>query len=128
MGKSFPHPLGVFCTHLEPPICRIIEKSSFLGYRLILQILPYIILYEFLELFEFSEIRSFASPPHVPLLCQRILYEIAIRSNYSTGCRNRSSSMHTFSEDFISVLANKYVFEFKVVSLLSGSSQGCGFR
>ena len=29
MGKSFPHPVGVFCTHLEPPICHLIQKIYF---------------------------------------------------------------------------------------------------
>jgi hypothetical protein len=23
VGKSFPHPVAVFCTHLEPPSCHI---------------------------------------------------------------------------------------------------------
>jgi hypothetical protein len=30
VGKSFPHPVGAFCTHLEPPSCHI-AKIIFLG-------------------------------------------------------------------------------------------------
>ncbi len=26
VGELFPHPVGVFCTHLEPPNCHISEK------------------------------------------------------------------------------------------------------
>ena len=46
MGKAFVHLVGVFCTHLEPPICHIIQKIKvFVNYRSILGIFHYIILY-----------------------------------------------------------------------------------
>ena len=31
-GKLFPPPVGVFCTHLEPPKCLIMQKSDFSGF------------------------------------------------------------------------------------------------
>ena len=57
IGKSFPHPLGVFCTIHNPPKSRIIKKINFSEKRPYLVISPIIPL----ELFEFSEIRSFGS-------------------------------------------------------------------
>ena len=29
VGEVFPHPVGVFCTHLEPPNCHILKKRCF---------------------------------------------------------------------------------------------------
>ena len=31
MGKSLPHPVGVFCTIPNPPKCHIMQKSFFFG-------------------------------------------------------------------------------------------------
>ena len=40
MGKSFPHPVGVFCTIPNPPKSRIIKKIDFWPYLVIFRIIP----------------------------------------------------------------------------------------
>ena len=39
--KLFPHPVGVFCTLLEPPNCHIMQKSYFSGFS-VFSLIPYI--------------------------------------------------------------------------------------
>ncbi len=40
VGKWFPHPVWVFCTHLEPPKCHIRPKSIFCNIPFLLYFYP----------------------------------------------------------------------------------------
>ena len=40
-GKSFPHPVAVFCTHLDLPKCHIMQKIVFGGVSAISSDIPY---------------------------------------------------------------------------------------
>ena len=42
MGKSFPHPVGVFCTIPNPPKSHIMQKIGFWPYLAIFRIIPII--------------------------------------------------------------------------------------
>ena len=63
MGKLFPHPVGVFRTIPNPPKSRIIQKIDFFRKTAIssnIHIFPTTVGNPLLELFELSEVRSFA--------------------------------------------------------------------